>query len=69
MPEQFEIVAQIRSGCLTLKKLAEKANFPMLAYHLLDVAALEAVHHEMKAQRGLPPNRKKASMRRSKAVA
>ena len=68
MPEQFEIVAQIRSGCLTLKKLAEKANLPMLAY-LLDVAALEAVHHEMKAQRGLPPNRKKASMRRSKAVA
>lgn len=68
MSEQFEIVGQIRSGCLALKKLAHKANLPMLAY-LLDVAALEAVHHEMEVQRGLPPNRKKAAVRRTKAVA
>lgn len=54
MISQFERVCRIRSECLVLKKLADEANLPMLS-HLLDMAALEAVHHEMALQIGEPP--------------
>lgn len=64
-----EKICRIRSECLVLKKLAESASLPTLAY-LLDMAALEAVNHEMGLQRGEPPTRSlPAPQRKMSAVA
>lgn len=51
---QLERVCHLRSECLALKKLADESNLSTLS-HLLDMAALEAVNHEMALQKGEPP--------------
>lgn len=58
----------IRTECLALKKVAEKANLPTLAF-LLDMAALEAVNHEMRAQKGEPPTSSRTAKKRMRTAA
>jgi hypothetical protein len=42
----IEAVRQLGVGCLKLKKAADELRLPTLSF-LLDMAALEAVNHEM----------------------
>jgi len=61
-------ISLIRTQCLALKKMAEKANLPTLAF-LLDMAALEAVNHEMRLQKGEPPTSPRATKRKIRVAA
>lgn len=51
----MEVMA-LSQACLALKKRAEDENLTLLAY-ILEMAALEALHHETAVyQAGLPPS-------------